>query len=153
LMTLESQTGSGSIFHVYLPLTDIAGHAILPSSKTADPVLLLLSKSETPTAAISALSQSQQLGLYNLNPDDDLDGVLKKVYPAGLVWDVANATPEEWAIFERLRAHPELAQLPLIVYGEAGDQPGSSGVTDVLLKPISDKTLMGTLLALYPRTG
>src|SRR5258708_10895585 len=41
-----------------------------------------------------------------------------------------------------------MCQLPLIVYGQ--EHSTASGMIDVLMKPISDKTLMATLIALCP---
>ena len=150
-MTLESQVGRGSLFHLYLPLTDVAGQTAVPQ-ENAEPVLLLISNSDSPTAAITALCQRQQLSLYRLKFGDDISAVLKKFRPAGLAWDVANAHHREWELFEQFRAYPQLAQLPLIVYGQDQNRHKALGMTDVLLKPISDKTLIGTLTALYPRT-
>ncbi len=150
-MTLESQVGRGSLFHLYLPLTDVAGQTAVPQ-ENAEPVLLLISNSDSPTAAITTLCQRQQLSLYRLKFGDDISAVLKKFRPAGLAWDVANAHHREWELFEQFRAYPQLAQLPLIVYGQDQNRHKALGMTDVLLKPISDKTLIGTLTALYPRT-
>src|SRR5258708_16707076 len=41
-----------------------------------------------------------------------------------------------------------MCQLPLIVYGQ--EHSTASGMIDVLMKPISDKTLIATLMALCP---
>lgn len=148
-ITLESRTDCGSTFHIYLPLPDASGRDITPSSESAEPVLLLISKVEIPTRAITTLCQQQQLTIYNLHLSDDLNAVLKKVHPAGLAWDLTNAEPNEWKLFERLRAHPQMCQLPLIVYGQ--EHSTASGMIDVLMKPISDKGLIATLMALYPQ--
>ncbi|MBX3080496.1 MAG: helix-turn-helix domain-containing protein [Anaerolineae bacterium] len=150
-MTLDSQIGQGSIFHIYLPMTDVAGQVVMQVPHNAESVLLVISNWEQPTAAINALCQRQQLKVHRLNFNDDLDSILNKVHATGLAWDISTATREEWALFERLREHPRLAQLPFIVYGQDQNPQKSRGLIDVLLKPISDKTLIGTLLALYPR--
>jgi YesN/AraC family two-component response regulator len=71
---------------------------------------------------------------------------MRDVHPAGLAWDMSNAGLPDWKLFERLRAHPRIFQLPFIVYGQfQGEEPA---ITSVIMKPVSDKTLMGTLLAL-----
>src|SRR5260221_5465569 len=147
-ITLESRTDRGSTFHIYLPLPDASGRDITLSPNNAEPVLLLISHLETPTRTIAALCHQQQLTIHILHLSDDLDAVLKKVRPAGLAWDLTNAEPDEWKLFERLRAHPQMCQLPLIVYGQEHGTP--SGMIDVLMKPISDKTLIATLMALCP---
>lgn len=148
LITLESRPQQGSTFHIYLPLPDASGKsAVLPPEST-DPVLLLISNAEQPSPAITALCQQQRLAVYRLSLNDDLNAALRKVRPAALAWDLAAAQPEEWDLFERLRTHPQLCQLPLIVYAQKPD--AGPGLTNVLLKPISDQTLVGTLIALCP---
>ncbi len=148
LITLESRPEQGSTFHIYLPLTDVSGRpAVLPADAT-DPVLLLISNAEQPSPTITALCQQQQLTVHRLALNDDLNIVLRKVRPAALAWDLAAARPEEWELFERLRSHPQLCQLPLIVYAQKSET--GLGLTNVLLKPIHDQTLVGTLIALCP---
>ncbi len=148
LITLESRPHYGSTFHIYLPLPDASGRSIALPPESTDPVLLLISNTESPTPAITALCQQQQLTLHRLSLNDDLDVVLRKVRPAGLAWDLGMAGPEEWHLFERLRTYPQLCQLPLIIYAQ---KPGTGPeMTNVLLKPISDQTLIGTLIALCP---
>lgn len=147
-LTLESRPQRGSTFHIYLPLSDLSGRSISVPPESAEPVLLLVSTAENPTPAISALCKRQGLSIYRLGLGDDLSAILKKTRPAGLAWDLTSARPDEWKLFERLRAHPQLCQLPLIVYGE--EQDAASGMTNVLMKPVSDKTILGTLIALCP---
>lgn len=147
-LTLESRPQRGSTFHIYLPLSDLAGRSIAVPQESAEPVLLLVSTAENPTPAITALCKRQNLSIYRLGLGDDLSAILKKTRPAGLAWDLTSARPDEWKLFERLRAHPQLCQLPLIVYGQ--EQDAASGMTNVLMKPVSDKTILGTLMALCP---
>ncbi len=148
LITLESRPRCGSTFHIYLPLPDASGQTIVLPPESTDPVLLLISHTEQPTPAIVALCQRQQLSIHRLSLNDDLNVVLRKVRPAGLAWNLATAGPEEWQLFERLRTYPQLYQLPLIVYAhEPGEGPE---MTNVMLKPVHDQTLIQTLIALCP---
>ncbi len=149
LITLESRIEQGSTFHIYLPLPDAAGRTLMVP-ETTDPVLLLISLAQTPSPAITALCERQKLTLHRLTLDDDLDLALEHLAPAGLAWDLTYATPEEWTLFERIRSHPRLFQLPLMIYGRQNSDPG---LTDVLMKPISDKTLIGALTALYSHSN
>lgn len=148
-ITLESQSNQGSTFHIYLPLPNTAGHMTSAPEAQVEPVLLLISNSELPSPAITALCEQQKLRIQKLNLNDNLDAIMQDVHPAGLAWDMSNAGLPEWKLFERLRAHPRIFQLPFIVYGQfQGEEPA---ITNVVMKPVSDKTLMGTLLALSPK--
>ncbi|HVU09754.1 MAG TPA: ATP-binding protein [Phototrophicaceae bacterium] len=147
-VTLESQPGRGSAFHVYLPLPDVAGSALPLPEGDAQPVLLLISNTDLPVPAIAALSAQQKLAIQRLGLADDLNLILRKVRPAALAWDLAAADPDEWRLFERMRAHPQLCQLPLILYGQ--DETTLAGMTNVLMKPINEKTLINTIRALRP---
>lgn len=147
-ITLESQPDQGSTFHIYLPLPNAAGQVVPGSEIQTEPVLLLISNSEPVSPAITALCEQQKLNILNLNLNDDIEAIMRNVRPAGLAWDLSNAALADWKLFERLRAHPRIFQLPLIVYGQI--QGEEAAFTDVIMKPVSDKTLTGTLLALSP---
>lgn len=148
-ITLESQSNQGSTFHIYLPLPNTLGQLISNPEAQAEPVLLLISNTDYLSPAITALCEQQRLQIQKLNLNDNLDTIMREVRPAGLAWDMSNAGLPEWKLFERLRAHPRIFQLPFIVYGQfQGDEPA---ITDVIMKPVSDKTLIGTLLALSPK--
>lgn len=148
-ITLESQSNQGSTFHIYLPLPNTSGQLISSPETGVEPVLLLISNMEPPSPAITALCERQKLQIHKLSLNDDVDAIMRDVHPAGLAWDMSNAELADWSLFERLRAHPRIFQLPFIVYGQfQGEEPA---ITDVIMKPVSDKTLMGTLLALSPK--
>ncbi len=150
-MSLESQPGRGSTFHVYLPLPSIAGQ--LPSlPANARPTLLLLAHHDQPVAPVAELCQRQGWGLARLRPSDDLPTLLRSIQPSALAWDLAQANLKDWSMLQQIRGLPQLAQLPLIVYGQA--QPGESGVTlgltSFLVKPLSSPALIDALNALRP---
>jgi len=149
-MTLESQPNQGSTFHVYLPLPNLTGQWAAPLSAAAQPVLLLLSSHAQPAAAILELSQRQGLTIHRLQRRDNLDTLLREMQPAALAWDLAEADPEEWMLIQQLRSHPRLCQLPFILYSQAAETAPSLtlGMTNVLLKPVSGKTLMEAINAL-----
>jgi AraC-like DNA-binding protein len=56
----------------------------------------------------------------------------------------------EWELFEQIRGHPRLRQLPLIVYRE---ESGGLEATEVLMKPVAGGTLLEALSALAPARG
>jgi signal transduction histidine kinase/AraC-like DNA-binding protein/DNA-binding LacI/PurR family transcriptional regulator len=146
-LTLESRADHGSTFHIYMPLPDASGREFTVHPAAVDPVLLLISSDENVAPSISALCQRQKLTVHRVQFEDDVNTILTAVRPGGLAWDLTTAQPEEWNLFERLRAHPQICQLPLIIYGH--ETGASVGITNVILKPINEKTLVRTLMALY----
>lgn len=151
-MSLESQTDQGSTFHVYLPLPNLAGRPIFAGAGTAQPVLLFLSASEQPADALREISFQQGLTLHWLRPNDDLETVLRQAQPAALAWDMTMAGAEAWAMVQRLRSHPQFCQLPLILFSPDSDEPTqlASGVTNILVKPATGRTIVDTINALRP---
>lgn len=146
-MALESATGRGSIFRVYLPLPALAGEQAKPASG-AD-TLLLISSQPHPPPAIATLGQRKGLLIRRVASGAELDEVLAGSQPALLAWDLAHAQPAEWALIQQLRNDPRLCQLPFVLYGhEDGVQP--LGLTGMLNKPLQAGTLAETIAALRP---
>ncbi len=154
-MTLESQPTQGSTFHVYLPLPSLSGGPVRIASKADHPVLVLLSSREQPPQALLELSQRRRLVIRRLEPGDDLDALLTEVQPMALAWDMAGASLGDWTLIQRLRSHAQLCQLPFILYShdEAGSSGLSTGITDVIMKPVHGKTLLEMLESMRPRSG
>jgi AraC-like DNA-binding protein/DNA-binding response OmpR family regulator len=149
-MNLESQPGSGSTFHVYLPLPNLADKTA-PVIESIQPVLLLITATDQPAAEIVELSRRQGLGIQRLRADEDLDVVLSNAQPAALAWDLAGASANDWAMMRRIRNHPRLSQLPFILYGQGEAAMSSIGLTSVVTKPINAPTLMEAINALSPQ--
>lgn len=131
-ISLQSEPGQGSTFHVYLPLPSLSDQSTrdhdLRASDATDS-LLLISASDQPSAEIVDLCKRQSLAIRRLQSGDDLDAVLAQVRPAALAWDLSSANPGDWAIVRHLRNHPRLCQSPFILYGQA-----QLGLTSVMLK-------------------
>jgi signal transduction histidine kinase/AraC-like DNA-binding protein/ABC-type sugar transport system substrate-binding protein len=151
-MTLESQPGQGSTFHVYLPLPSLSEQPAPLFPTLSQPVLLLISTQDQPAAEIVSFCQRQGLEIRKLQASDDIDQIVAEVQPAAMAWDQANAGSADWVLIEQLRNHPQLCQAPFILYGQApGEEPAlSAGVTNFVVKPVSGKTLMETINALCP---
>jgi AraC-like DNA-binding protein len=149
-MKLESRPGRGSTFHVYLPLPNLAD-TTAPVTEATQPVLLLITATNQPAAEIVELGRRQGLAIQRLRASDDLDAVLCTVQPATLAWDLAGASPSDWAMVRRIRNHPRLSQLPFILYGQDESAKRSIGLTGVVTKPISAPTLLDAINALCPQ--
>jgi signal transduction histidine kinase/AraC-like DNA-binding protein len=146
-MSLDSQPGQGSTFHIYLPLPSLSDQMI-PDTAQAQPVLLLISASGQPSAEIGELCQRQGLEVCHLRASDDLDSVLARIQPAALAWDLSGAHPGDWAMLCRLRNHPRLCRSPFILYGQE-----RLGLTSFLAKPAAGPALLEAINALCPATG
>ncbi|NJM09192.1 helix-turn-helix domain-containing protein, partial [Candidatus Gracilibacteria bacterium] len=72
--------------------------------------------------------------------------------PVGLVFDPGLARAEEWAIVGRVRAHPALGQLPLMLVEGDGISPAAPAV-GVARKPMREQDLVRTLPLLKPQAG
>jgi AraC-like DNA-binding protein/DNA-binding response OmpR family regulator len=97
------------------------------------------------------LSRRQGLELQRVHAGDDLDAILSHPQLAALAWDLAAASPNDWAMVRRIRNHPRLNQLPFILYGQGKSAERSIGLTGVVTKPINAPTLLEAIEALNPR--
>ncbi|MBN1976645.1 MAG: helix-turn-helix domain-containing protein [Anaerolineae bacterium] len=151
-MTLESQPGQGSAFHVYLPLPSLSEQTASLFPTPAQPVLLLISTHDQPSAEIASFCQRQGLEIRRLQTSDDIDQVVAEAQPAALAWDQADADSTDWVLIAQLRNHPQLCQAPFILYGQRqGKEPAlSMGMTNFVVKPVSGQTLMEAISALCP---
>jgi len=148
-ITLDSQPGQGSTFHVYLPLPGInttSAKEVDLQGQGAQPVFLWISSNKTLPAAIRDLCQKNGLEPHWLGQLDDFGQVLRQYKPAALGWDLEHARPGDWSIVQRLRSYAQYYQLPLLLFQEGGKKSaGGSRMTDVLLKPIGKQSLQHVL--------
>ena len=148
-ITLESQSGRGSIFHVYLPLPSLTGRPVA-APETAQPVLLMIAApaGRSCEACMPALPAGWHA--VDLHPGDHLDQVLDEVRPMALAWDMARASPGEWALVQQVRNHPGLCQLPFILFDREDENDCAAGPTGVMTKPLDGKTLVDMIETLRP---
>jgi len=148
-MTLESQAGRGSTFHVYFPLPSLTGQPVA-APVTAQSVLLMISTQPCPTPGIDNLRLSRGWTTCCLQPGDNLQKVLAEVRPMALAWDLAHASPGDWMLVQQIRNHPQLCQLPFILFGREQEEECGSSVTGVVTKPLGGQTLVDMIEALHP---
>jgi signal transduction histidine kinase/DNA-binding LacI/PurR family transcriptional regulator/CheY-like chemotaxis protein len=146
-MTLESQPGVGSAFHIYLPLP--AFNQAKPAKQdNPSSVLLLISSQDEPQKEILEMCQRQNLEIFRLLSSEDLEAALNTTKPVALAWDLSSARPGDWAIVRRLRHYPNLSQAPFILYDQlAGDQMGMTGF---VVKSTNTQSLLDAIIALNP---
>ena len=151
-MKLDSQPNQGSTFHIYLPLP------ALDQTKPAKPidlssVLLLISSSAEPSKEILEMCRRQNLEIFQLRTNDDLETALSKTKPVALAWDLSNAQTNDWSLVRRLRHYPSLSQAPFILYGQLADpstHSGQVGMTGFVVKSANTKTLLDAVIAMSP---
>jgi signal transduction histidine kinase/AraC-like DNA-binding protein/ABC-type sugar transport system substrate-binding protein len=149
-ITVESEPGKGSTFHIYLPLPNLTGQLLALPPTTNRQTLVYISNCPDLPPEIERLSHQTNLQLCLLRPAE-VRACLLDLHPSILAWDTAGATQSDWLALDYLRETQQLAQLPLMLYGKnaGGGQP--PGLTNILLKPFSGQSLAALLEALGPK--
>jgi signal transduction histidine kinase/DNA-binding LacI/PurR family transcriptional regulator/AraC-like DNA-binding protein len=155
-MTLDSETGKGSKFHIYIPLPALEQDRA--NSENAQPVLLLLSTSGQPAAEIQALCQRQSLQICLVSTLDELEAALANTRPLTVAWDLTDARPGDWNLVRRLRHHPTVSLSPFILYGQLPESTSPApalafGMTGFVAKSPNLQTLLETVNALCPENS
>lgn len=148
LITLESQPGVGSTFHIYLPLPNLQGQPARPLDVDR-PVAVLLSDRDEPAPEILTMARRQGLPLRRPHDVAELAHLLNEEQPVTVIWDLSDTVTAHWPLLQHLRADPRLASLPLMLFAQGeGPVPDlAAGVTEVLLKPIGDTALAARVQA------
>lgn len=150
-LTLDSQLGQGSTFHITLPLPSLTGQrGITP--KDAQPVLLVISSIEPMPDELHELCARRNWSIERLDSLANSFALSQSVNPAAIAWDLAHAGSGDWNLIQAIQTQPHLAGLPFILYGS--DQPGpagsNAGLTSVLMTPLNRQTLIDTINGLRP---
>lgn len=148
-MTLESQPGRGSTFHLYLPLTGVRRPGPVAGQSREAAVLLISAQDETPSA-LAAWARHRGAHIRRLRLLDEPDALLQELQPAALAWDLTDVGQDSWSQIERFRTYQEYFQAPLLLYSrERGIIPNQGfGMTNILAKPLDQQTFLGTIGAL-----
>lgn len=149
-MTLDSETGKGSTFHVYIPLPALEQESAV--NENAQPVLLLLSSAGNPAPEILSICQRHNLKICLVQSPDEMEAALANTRPLAIAWDLTASRPGDWNIVRRLRPHPALNQAPFILYGRLPDSETelAAGLTGFVTKTPNNKSLLETIIALCP---
>ncbi|MCU0509506.1 MAG: substrate-binding domain-containing protein [Anaerolineae bacterium] len=153
-LSLESQPGHGSVFHVYLPLPNLSGRLRVPpvrSSESARPGLFVISSNEGFATEMTALAAPSRWTVCRIASQAELSEALAGTSPAAIMWDISRARPGQWALVQHLRSHPQMSHVPFILYHkEAGE---SLRLTNILLKPLNSSLLADLIQSLQPPTS
>jgi len=153
-LTVDSEVGKGSVFHVYLPLPDLSGRSVQERQETEPALVLISSRGEAPPE-IAEFCRRRGLSIRALDVEGDWEAALSGVSPAALAWDLAEADQREHLIVRKLRHHPRLFQAPLILYGLRREETSAPsgpevGLTGLVPKRTPEKTLLDLIDAACP---
>lgn len=155
MMSVESQAGKGSTFHIYWPLPSLSGAPVLPREPVERAALVLLSarsftsQKDLP-AEILTVAERQNLEICQVHSINLLNELVREVNPVALAWDMSGALPGEWNVIQFLCSHPRFSGLPLILLGSESPCSTPVGTTNLLIKPFSGQTLAGLIESMRP---
>ena len=151
-LSLDSELGQGSTFHVYFPLPRLSEEALpLEKQESGRQVMLGISSQNQVSPFISDICKQQELEYFSLRYVNDLGTALKEVVPVAIAWDMADYDPNEWIKIEQIRENPDLNRIPFLIYkNQEGPSEEAAGMTHILTKPIRDQSLYDYLGTLRP---
>lgn len=147
-MSLESEPGKGSTFHIHIPLPAL--EYLHPSVENTQPVLLVLSSSGQPAPEIARIASRQGLEMVTIHQAEDVEVVLAASRPLAVAWDLSSARAGDWSLVRRLCHHPTVGMAPFILYGRqpeggVGDPDLNPGMTGFVVKSPQPQTLLDAL--------
>ena len=141
-ITLESQPGTGSIFHVYLPLPGVAQEPLQAPPQGGDLLLLVVTNQAQVPKEITDICAKQSLQPYLIQTRNDLASAMAKGKPVALAWNLANISANEWEMVQQLGSTKDCSALPVILYGvDQEENQLKAGLTNVLFKPCNNNVL------------
>ena len=148
-LTVDSMLGEGSTFHLFLPLPNVENPVVaVPLMGSA--VVWFVSRSETKPAVVTRFSERRQLRLLHLHPQASWEDLLETGLPAAVIWDMAETNPEDWQLMRRLHNHPQLHQIPFVLYQQDLLTEEAAGLTSLVVKPASTQALWAAIQPTVP---
>ncbi|MBE2220589.1 MAG: AraC family transcriptional regulator, partial [Anaerolineae bacterium] len=151
-LTVESTLGLGSTFHVFLPLPDVK-NPVVTAPLTSSAVVWFVSRSENRPEAVTRFSERRQLALHHLHPQASWEALLETGLPAAIIWDMAETDPEDWQLMRRLHNHPQLHQIPFVLYQQDELTDAAAGLTSLVVKPASAQALWTAIRPTVPEVA
>ena len=134
---------------MYLPLPTIENPALTPSL-TSSTLVWLVSRNVEQPEEIVRFSQRQQLSLHHLHPQEPWEFLLQTCVPAAVIWDMTGTNPEDWQLMRRLHNHPQLHQIPFVLYQQESSLEAAAGLTSLVVKPASTQALWAAIQPTVP---
>ncbi len=150
-LTVDSILGKGSTFHLFLPLPSMEA-PVVAAPIAASAVVWFISQCAVQPEAITRFSERRQLQLQHLHPEASWEDLLASGEPAAVIWDMAETNPEDWQLMRRLHNHPQLHQIPFVLYQQDLLTEEASGLTSLVVKPASTQALWAAIQPTAPET-
>ncbi len=141
ILTVESQFGAGSTFHVNLPLRGLDATTLPPPPSTLPAVLIVLSNSDQIRPAIQHIAKKNQLTIQRAQTTAQLDDLIHQFHPVAISWDSTDSFREETQLIEYIQTHALLGRVPFLVYNSSN----TLGNTPILQKPMSNDSFIATI--------
>ena len=151
-LTVDSVLGEGSTFHLFLPLPSVE-NPVVAVPLTGSAVVWFVSRSETRPAVVTRFSERRHLRLLHLHPQASWEDLLETGLPAAVIWDMAETNPEDWQLMRRLHNHPQLHQIPFVLYQQDLLTEEAAGLTSLVVKPASMQALWAAIQPTVPETN
>ncbi len=152
VITLDSQPGQGSTFHLYLPLPTLGGGSARSLPATTRPIFLVVGEPGSAPEEALALARRNAWTVTHARSPAELETALGQGQPVAVAWDVNRAGQGDWALLERIRAVPQFAALPFLLFATETAEV-RPGVAQVLFKPFDRQSLLESIQALKPATS
>ena len=150
-LTVDSILETGSTFHVFLPLPTMENPAVVaPLARSA--VVWFVSRSETRPEVVTRFCERRQLSLSHLHPQASWEALLETGLPTAVIWDMAETNPEDWQLMRRLHNHPQLHQIPFVLYQQDLLTEEAAGLTSLVVKPASTQALWAAIQPTVPES-
>lgn len=149
-ISLESQPGRGSTFHIYLPLPSLSGRQLPIAPQTSDgakAALILISPTDATLADIAEPTNRSHWSVIRVSTPAELRSALETIAPVAIVWDLAHARASDWALVQHLRSDPRHSHAPFILYQQTANAPS---LTNVMMKPLNSNLLADLIQSLQP---
>jgi signal transduction histidine kinase/AraC-like DNA-binding protein/ABC-type sugar transport system substrate-binding protein len=145
---LESEPGRGSTFHIQLPLPRLRA----PAGAPRPPAMLLVAAPDD--ELLAGICRSQNVRPYLVAAGEPVERLFASVQPVALVCNVDQASPQDWALIEQIRAHAQGRNLPYLLYSPRDvSAAGGAWLTRVLVKPLRSSQLLELVSDISPAEG
>jgi signal transduction histidine kinase/AraC-like DNA-binding protein len=142
ILTVESQYGVGSTFHVYLPLRGLDPTTLpLPPSNLPAILVVLGQHTASISTALQHVAQKNQLIVQTAHTPTQLDTLIAHFHPVAIGWDSSDPLADDAQILSYIQTHDVLGRVPFLIYNSTD----MLGTTPILQKPLSNDSFMTTL--------
>jgi CheY-like chemotaxis protein len=154
-ITVDSVPGHGSTFTITLPV-EASGPATQPVAEAgsgqavAKPTVLVIDDDPAAREFLREFLDAHDLAMLAAESGADGLRIAKDTQPAVILLDVLMPDMDGWAVLAKLKADPQLANIPVVMVTLTTDQNlgFSLGATDFVTKPI-DRDAFTRLLQKY----